>query len=450
MRVHHLIVGSTLSVVGVGVMAFIAWSTREDKHYDDFGSAVITLAALLAGGVFVLGLGPLASWLLGVLGRRAVRLPPPVRLAVHDVAGNRVRTATMITIMMSATTLAVAVAIIAIAVTAQNRAGYFPQGRSDALVVRDFSTEDVAAVRAAVQRELPGVPIAQIDRQLGEGHFRVDIENVDLPDLESVAPPGLIGDQGVLRYLTGDPAMPYDENTAVVVTVADVEVDRVTIDYDLSGIDGPLSTKTIPAIVVRPADPRLEELFLPAKVIRDLGYQLEPEKLIVDPSLHRTTAAEQERLERRVGENAIVYVERGFQASSDWQIFVAAALLATLGAALAASGTGATGSRQERVLLRISGGSAVPPRLFVACRAGLSAACGTAMGVAAGCVVGLLLVWPITTSIEWEPMPRVAFETPWLSMAALVVGLPVLAAAVAALFPPGKTARRDRPAGAPG
>ncbi|MGW0592702.1 hypothetical protein [Streptosporangium sp. NPDC002607] len=438
----HLVYGSILSMIGIMVMALTAWSTHEDQHYDDFGSALTTLAALMGGALFLFGLGPLTSWLLGILGRRAVHLPLPMRLAAHDVAGNRARTAPAVAATMVATALAIAVMIIAVATTAQNRAEYYPQVRSGALLVQWFSAEEAAAVRAAIQQELPGVPITQVDRQRENGHFGLDIENVEFPDLESVAPAGIIGDHALLRYLTGDPSTPYDENTAVVVTADDVEVDKVSIhyDFDFARNDESLLTKSIPVIVVKPADPHMEELFLPAKIMRDLGYHLEPDKMIIDPSIHRTSMIEQERLDRRLGDTATTYVERGFQASTGWWVFVVAAVVVALGSALAA--TGQVGdSRSRRVLLRVGGDLTAPLRSLAACRAGLSAACGTAMGAAAGCTIGLLLVWPMTASVEWDPMPRVAFDTPWSLIAALVVGLPVLAAVIAGLASPGMTAR---------
>lgn len=116
-------------------------------------------------------------------------------------------------------------------------------------------------------------------------------------------------------------------------------------------------------------------------------------------------------------------------------------VVVALGGALAATGRAAASSRSRRVLLRVGGGSTASLRLFAACRAGLSAACGTGMGATAGCAIGLLLVWPMTVSIDWEPVPRVPFETPWSWISALVVGLPFVAAVVAGLCSPGMTTR---------
>ncbi|GGL33909.1 hypothetical protein [Planomonospora parontospora] len=337
---------------------------------------------------------------------------------------------------MTATAFAVALTIIALAMTAQDRAQYQPQARPGTLLVRSFSAEETAAVRAAVQRELPGVPVVQRDVLREHGPFGSDIENVELPDLESVSPSELIGDRALLHYLTGDPSTPYDEGTAVVVTAADVEVDEVTIHYDLSGKTDSLQHKTIPAIAAKPAAPHLETIFLPAEVVRGLGYHLDPEELIIDPSAHRTSVAEQERLDGRLGDAAVTYVERGFQEPTGWRIVAASAAVIALGWALAVPGRTVAASRSRRVLLRL-GGSAATLRLFTAFRTGLGAACGAVTGVAAGCVIGLLLAWPMTypASSGWEPVPRVAFDTPWPLLAVPAAVLPVLAAAVAGLLP---------------
>jgi hypothetical protein len=61
---------------------------------------------------------------------------------------------------------------------------------------------------------------------------------------------------------------------------------------------------------------KVDEIFLPAKVMRDLGYHLESEKLIIVPSIHRTSAIKQGRLDRPLGDIAVTYIERGFQGTS--------------------------------------------------------------------------------------------------------------------------------------
>ncbi|MEU7739227.1 hypothetical protein [Nonomuraea sp. NPDC049158] len=213
---------------------------------------------------------------------------------------------------MMATSFGIALTIVAVGMTAQDRAAYSPSARPGTLLVRLFSAEQAGPVRAAIQRELPGVPIAQSESPREYRHFAANAENVDLPE-ESVYPNGVIGDEALLRYLTGDQSTPYDEGKAVVVTTADVKVDSVEIDYNVTGSDGPPTSKTTPATVARTLDPHMETIFVPAKVVRDLGYQLKPDELIIDPFLHRVSAGEQDRLDSRLSDVTETYVERGFQ-----------------------------------------------------------------------------------------------------------------------------------------
>lgn len=339
---------------------------------------------------------------------------------------------------MSATAIAITVMIAAIATTAREKATYLPLARPGTLVVSSVA-EDAAALRPAVERELPGVPVIYRYRQRESGHLSVGIEDARFWDPSGMAPDLYVGDRDLLRYLTGNASPPYDENTVVAVTTDDLAAGTATIDYRLPRDDATSSTKTAPMAVARPADPRVVGFFLPVKVVEELGYHLEPDDLIIDPSVHRTSAAERERIDRRLGGTATAYLEQDYQESTDWHTFVAAALLVALGGALAAAAL-ATGPRSRRVRLRV-GGSAAALRWSAAARAGLGAACGTALGVLAGCVGGLCLAWPLKVPVGWGPLPRVDFDVPWPLIAASAVGLPVLAAVIAGLVPPGLAAR---------
>ncbi|WP_344844638.1 hypothetical protein [Nonomuraea dietziae] len=425
--------GAILAVVGLAVLALTAWSTHEDVHYDDFGSAMIVLASIMGGGMLLCGLSPFVPWLLRTLGRHAARGPLLFRMATHDVADGR--TVGAVATTMNATALAVTVMIVATAVTAQNRAEYYPEALPGALVVALYSADEVAA-RAAIQHALPGKPITRIDATVET--LTADVPSADL----GFAWPVLIGEQALLRYLTGDSSTPYDEGTAVAVTAENITADSVEIRYNRSGDPYHLeSTKVLPGGVARPAGPGVEGIFIPSEMMRDLGLRLKPTTLIIDPTVHRTSAIEQERIERRLGDTAGVYVERGYQASTGWWYFVVAMAFVALAGAWAATGSAATRSRSRRVLMRVSGGSTATVRLFVACRTGFGAACGALMGAAAGYVIGRSLAWPMTASAAWEPIARVPFETPWAAITILVAGIPVLAAAIAAALPPGRTTR---------
>ncbi|MEU7001454.1 hypothetical protein [Nonomuraea sp. NPDC046570] len=432
-RADSMARGTAVAMVGITVVALTAWSTREDTHYDDFGSVMTVLAGIYGGSLLILGLGPFVPWLLGVLGRNAVHLPRVFRPAARHVGGIPARTAAGVATTMVGTAVATALMIIAPAVTAHGRANYYPEARPGALVVEVFSAEQAATVRAAVQHELPGVPITEAGSDTGPGHLAVSS-----PDIIWTEP--YIGDQALLRYLTGKPSTPYDKGTAVLVSTDEEEVASVRIEYTSAGTDDSPSGENIPVITIRSPDPRFGRLFIPREAAISLGFRPQPERLIIDPSHYRVSATEQERLDRRLSGTAVTYVERGYQAATEWRYVVAVMILIALAGALAA--TRAAGSK--RILLRISGGSAVALRFLTACRAAVSAACGTAIGATAGCFIGLCLAWPLTTSIDWDPPPRPPFETPWTAIAILIAGLPVLSAAVAALASPTWLTRSPR------
>ncbi|MGW0481955.1 hypothetical protein [Nonomuraea sp. NPDC003214] len=417
--------GAVLATLGLAVLAGNAWATREDVHYDDFGSAVQLYASMLGAALLFLGLGPFVAWALKLPARHAARLPVTVRLAAREAAGASRGAAALTAAVMLATGLAVTLMISAAAVTTQNRAHYLPQARPGALQVDTFYTDDPDAVGAAVREELPpGVPVLRSEETAGSGHVTYAGDGWSGFD-------AFVGDETLLRYLTGDPATPYDEDTAVLVTTEPGADPTIDLHYSMTTPPGEYLTKTIPAITARPADPRLSALFVPAKVVRGLGFDLEAGRFLVDPAAHRTTRVEQERLTDRLSDIAEVHVERGYEPATGWIPAAGALILLALGGGLAATALAARGSRRARVLRR-AGGS---PRRYAACRAGLVTACGALPGAAGGAVAGLLLAWPLTTSIEWDVPPRVAFDTPWELVAALAAGLPALAAALAALRP---------------
>jgi hypothetical protein len=425
----RLLWGAVLAVVGLSVLVRIAWATHDELSYEELGPALHLLMGIMGGLVFFLGLGPFVSWALTFPARLAVRLPRPLRSAARQLAGHQPGTAGGVAMTMVATGAATAVMIIAMVQTAQDRASYHPEAPYGAFVVQVASDEEVKAARAALRQEIPSAPIVQSEDAV-TGQLTYSPMNVPGMDLH-------IGDQALLGYLTSDPFTPHDEGTAVLVTSEAVGVTQVEISYHPgTRADEPL-TRTIPAITVEPADPRRSDLFVPAKVVRDLGVGLEPKLLIIDPASHRTSVAEQERLDRRLDG----YVERGFQASTGWLFFLGPMILVALAGVLAATGPVADTRWWRRVLLRVTGGSGVRLRMYVACRTWLAAACGTTLGVAAGSVTGLLLALPKPAQIGWDSLSRWAFDAPWSPIAALVVGFPVLAAALAALLPPGSRPR---------
>ncbi|MEV0161297.1 hypothetical protein [Nonomuraea fuscirosea] len=441
-----VVLGLVAVFAGGCLMGIGAWLARGDSRYGALSALVMTSMALFGTGLLTVGLSPVPSWLLEVLGPIAERWPASVRLAVRDLAQRRARAAVAIMLVTVTTAFGLALTIIAVGQTAQSSAEYQPSGRLGSLLVRPastiglpFSAADAVAVRAAMERELPGVPIAQSESVPLPWSFSADALGVEMSE-EAFSWRQVIGDEKVLRYLTGDQSTPYDENTAVVITSAGVRVDSVHLSYERDEKDRTMVSKAVRAVAARTSDPHMEGVFVPSKIVRELGFQLEPRDLIVDPTLHRTTAEEQRRLDDRLDDAvARVYVERGFEASTWWRSVATLAFLAAVGCAPAAGFGRVANSRQARVMRRIGKGTNAAFRLFCAFRAGVSALCGTVLGAVLGCAAGIALLWPLTVRGGWEDPARVSFETPWTVVVAVVAGIPVLAAVLGAVL------ARERP-----
>ncbi|MFB9477257.1 hypothetical protein [Nonomuraea salmonea] len=437
-RRRAVTLGLIVSSAGVAAMGLGAWLAREDSRYGIMEFAGMLVMTLLGAGLLVAGLGSLPSRLLELLGPPAERLPVPLRLAVRDLAQRRAVAAVAITLTMMATAAGIGLTVVVAGQTTQSRAEYVPLGKPGTLLVRSnppvlgpFSDADTATVRAAMERALPGVPIIQSEVIADIGwYFNAEAKNVEIPE-DAFFPTLAIGDEKLLRYLTGDPSTPYDEGTPVVITSADVPVGSVDIGYKLGQNDESTQTKTVPALLMRATEPGVETIFVPSEVVRDLGYSLATSELFVDPAVHRATPGEQRRLDDALDDElAEIHVERGFQAPMGWAPFAAASLVAAIACALAAGVGAAADVRQARVMRR----TGIAFRWFGAARAGVTAVCGTVLGAVAGCTAGMSLLWPLTASTSWEDPPRVPFETPWLTIAAIVIGLPLIAAALGALL----------------
>ncbi|MFI6318334.1 hypothetical protein ACIBG8_12480 [Nonomuraea sp. NPDC050556] len=348
---HYVAVGAPLAIVGLAILGFVASSSLEEGHYDDFGGAMMELVSLVGAGLLIISFGPLVAWLLNLPSTR-----PPTSPA-----------ATAVAMTAAATAMAVSALIVNIATTAQDRATYQPESRIGALTV---TTTDGVPTVAELQRKLPGATIVQDLRPVWPGMVDAGME-LRTGRYDSL----YIGDETLLHYLTAD--TPYDENTAVLINPDEVE-SSVRLPYHFTQTEPGFHEAHVPATRVYLPDFPISAVFVPAKVVRDLGFMLIPERLIAMP----VSAAEFQD----------GYLERGFQPSTDWWYFVGVMLLLAVAAGLS-----------------------------IRRHAPLHTAFGAALGGLTGCAIGLLHSWPATTSADWDPPPRVPFETPWLLVVVVVV-----------------------------
>ena len=206
----------------------------------------------------------------------------------------------------------------------------------------------------------------------------------------------------------------------------------------------------IPAVVAEAANPHYAVAVLPVSALHGVGLRTEAHTLYIDPATHRLDPGEETKLERNLRETVgtvKVFVDRGFRQDvvPQMMLLLGAALILVLGDTFVATGLAAADLRPDLATMAAVGAPPGTRRLVVAGQAGFIAGLGVLIGTMAGSVTGVAATWPIMVQgrdveqapagvLPSFPVGAPTIEIPWLFLAAIVIGLPLLAAAVAGLF----------------
>ena len=399
---------------------------------------------ILVGGVLVVfGLVAVMPWLVQAAGRLAARLPLPLRLSVRDAARHRVRTACAAAAVMAATMGAISLGIGAESQDAAFKASYRPEVPTGTLTITARSVDDRgwADLRAAATKALPGVSLISGQRALARDGRPVT--PVPVPQgchgQCGVAVDSPIGDAGLLALVQGraDPraAAALAEGRAVVFD--DRMVKDGTLTVELSSEEPERRSLRIPAVTVTAADPRQIGAVLPPEAFTEAGFKLAERRLY---AAHRP--ADLPLLERRLSVatgKADVHLESGPGDPSTplFPTLLGVALVLGLGGTFAATGLATADMRRDLDTVSAVGAPPRVRRLIVAAQAGFVAGLGTLVGAVAGGVMGIAASWPMSRHARTSGGPldydALFVAVPWSFTAAIVVGLPLLAALVAGL-----------------
>jgi len=161
---------------------------------------------------------------------------------------------------------------------------------------------------------------------------------------------------------------------------------------------------------------------------------------MISPEVERAVAD-------RLGDSDVFQVERGYS-NPYWMIlsiaFSVAGLLVLI-ASLVSTALSLAESQNDMATLAAVGATRHTRRAIAACQALVVAGCGCVLGVAVGIVPGIALTWPLTVravSAEIRPSGQTmqtlaerltgpVIEIPWLSLFAIVMLVPLLAAGLA-------------------
>ncbi|MCA2222932.1 ABC transporter permease [Nonomuraea aurantiaca] len=411
------------------------------------GSRGNELPLVAALGLVVLGLVALMPWLVRRTGRFAARLPLPLRLSVRDASRHRSRTASATAAVMAATTAAVAFGTGLASSDAAYDAAYHPYAPTGSIKIEANELDDSgwARLRVAAERELPKTqllpassPVNSQGRQAWidldrdcDGQCENSYYGGDLP----------VGDARLLAFIQGR----QDPQAAAALAAGKIVVfDPALIKDGLAtlmsyGRKGEISRKQVPAVLASAADPRVSGGVVPPAVLRSVGLQVKERRLYA-----MYQPADQDRLRQSLSvvDNRVdLYVEsprEGAFTQMFW-ILLGAAMVLVLGGSFAATGLAAADMRHDLNTMSAVGAPPRVRRLVVAGQAGYIAGLGALVGIGAGTVGGIALSWPMSRhngvqGADWFNPGPTTISIPWLFLAAVAVGLPLLAALVAWAF----------------
>ncbi|KQQ39476.1 FtsX-like permease family protein [Nocardioides sp. Leaf307] len=423
------------------------------------GGNEIAIAA--SAVVSVLGMVLLVPVVVVAVARLATRLPLALRFAARDAARHRTRTVPAVAAVAATVAGVVALGIGLSSDEHQNEATYRPTAAEGAMLVTSYDRpRDWDAYRASLADTLPGAEVTAMEGLvLREGGTRAELSVLagdgDGSALQSwggafdasvlvadVMPRALLG--GVVD----GPAMERADAVLAaggVVAFADrpVEGDEARLvarTYRERG--GPETVASVRADadwVEVPNDWAPVLAVVPSSVATELGGSASTVGLLVPGPVD--TAAEEradEALTALPG-SPTTYVERGYQA--DEAAVVVQLILAALGAVLMLGGTltatflALSDARPDLATLSAVGASPRTRRAIAAAYALVVGLVGAVLGALVGAIPGVAITYPLTGpgSSGTTGGPATYLDVPWLLVTGVVLGLPLLTAAVVGL-----------------
>ncbi|WP_235502843.1 ABC transporter permease, partial [Kitasatospora sp. Root187] len=451
--------------------------------------------SVLAGSVLAeIGLIACTPMLISLFGRLGRFLPLSPRLALRDSARHRGRTAPAVAAVMAAVAGAVAVLTFQAGGDSAARSAYVASAPSGAVVLNAYpvrgtdpaaaTAKNAAALRAAVEGSVP---------ELGQradlnvltygvcdgtpGSFCGRVRVLPAPGNDCLASAGLgrlpsatdrscadtapepdnirdviSGDGPVLHNLLGMDSPTATQaltNGQVVVTNPGYLRDgKVTLELTRFGASGPegnqVSTVSLPGVAA-PATAQAARAVLSPAAAKAAGLVPNGQESVWRPARALTSAEEQRTtgavLQAGPGKLA---VERGYRADSSDAIALGLAIAASavaIAAAAIATGLAATDSRGDLATLAAVGATPGIRRRLSAFQCAVVAAMGATIGAVAGLVpaaalqrvqsLGFEARFGSSGSLRIGSNPLVI---PWPELAVLVIGLPLLAWLLAAVF----------------
>lgn len=427
-----------LGLVALGLAVTVFGSTRSPVSY-----------SLILGGAIAVELGFVlcAPAMVGAAGRLAGRFPVPLRMALRDASRHRNRSGPAVAAVMAALAGCVAVSIFYVSQEAEAERAYVPTARPGQVSISPSVTpedEDAGlpnATRAAVVEAVPGSRLVSWRSLAGEcladpcDAYVSAVSESGVPGLGNLQP--VIGGSDLLRAALGrtDPAaeQALADGRVVALDPAFVRGGQLTfetITFDANGAAEITGTQRVDAMAVEAPGAYSYLLAVMSKdAAATLGLVPSGPPSYVLETTNAPTADQEDRLtELSAGGTVFAFdVERGYTSPAGPILLslLGASVVVVLGATAISTGLAAADGRADVSTLAAVGAAPRTRRLLAMSQAAVVAFLGAVLGALAGFVPAAALVqtlgdWPLTI--------------PWLVVGAILVVVPLIAAAFAGLF----------------
>ena len=465
----------------VGGGAFLVYSMRTglDERYSAAGAVVLVLGALLTVPTLLVAAGALAA-----------RLPVAARMATRDAARHRSRSTPTVAAILAGVAALTTISIAVASDTKKGAGEYWPQTlKGEGYVMFDWGETNVKpAVERTLRRvapdliKIPFLVVRTDDEQLVAGARRSFVAGVPPGSTVESALNGLsegdssvvlLGTQGsyngriialpareLVRRLNLSPEERRVLAEGGIATVHAGLVHDGTLDM-VTGTarDDPetgwykdlvvderrsLPAIVLPASVVKTGALPLAEAGTGAVVTtetaRRLGWPLVEDGFLLRDPDGAIDAELPQKLDEYLADEAYGYVENGFAQDDRLFIAVASGLVAALLLAVTLIATALSLAEQQADMGTFAavGATRGTRRRFAAALAITVGLVGAVLGMLVGLFAGVAVACPLTAK-TWDHVTGIqiasdpALAVPWLPLLAVVVGVPLLAGALAAV-----------------
>jgi putative ABC transport system permease protein len=412
----------------------------------------------------VLGMILLVPLVVTGLARAGRGLPLVLRYAVRDAARHRTRTVPAVAAVAATVAGVVTFGVGGTSDQAQAKAGYQPGLVLGDATLTDYTLDaDWAAHRALVEAALPDAEVRDV-QGLDIAYDPDDRTYVEVGVFDGHETRGnlwasstlgmvVVEDDAASVAFLGYPDSVVVEARATldaggVVAFSDQPIDADEARLKLVERNGDTgerlggSSTTFPALWLAADGIRVPNAIVSRAVADDLAFDVTTTALAISGTT--IDQATEEKLTESLaaqGDQAYLFVERGYQAEDAWLIVMI--ILGCLGGVLVLGGTltatflALADARPDLATLSAVGAAPRTRRGVAAAFALVIGVTGALMGAALGFLPGIAITYPLTGNSWTQDIDPTApshyLDVPWVLVLTLVVGLPLLTAAIVGL-----------------